>query len=69
MQETILLLRRQLDYALSSKSSKDLQPNIDCNITTSTTDSEKSQEVKNGTKNGVHAYEEMYVDRSAKIRR
>ncbi|XP_017243666.1 kinesin-like protein KIN-7C, mitochondrial isoform X1 [Daucus carota subsp. sativus] len=64
MQETILLLRRQLDSALSTKNSKDSLQNIDNNIKTSTTGYELSLDLQSGTKNGVHAYDEMYVDQS-----
>lgn len=64
MQETILLLRRQLDSALSTKNSKDSIQNIDSNIKTSTTGYELSLDLQSGTKNGVHAYDEMYVDQS-----
>lgn len=63
MQETILLLRRQLDSVLSAKSSKNLQQNIDSKFTTSTTGLEKPLEANYRTKNG-DAYEEMYVDQS-----
>ncbi|KAL8134347.1 kinesin-like protein KIN-7C, mitochondrial [Apium graveolens] len=63
MQETILLLRRQLDSVLSAKSSKDLQENMDSKFTTSTTGLEKPAEAKYRTKNG-DAYEEVYVDQS-----
>lgn len=63
MQETILLLRRQLDSVLSAKSSKDLQQNIDSKFTTSTNGLEKPVEAKYRTRNG-DAYEEIYVDQS-----
>lgn len=62
MQETILLLRRQLDSLLSDKSSKLLQQNVDNNVTTPKSGSEESLEIKNESKNGIHPYEETCID-------
>ncbi|KAK1361395.1 kinesin-like protein KIN-7C, mitochondrial [Heracleum sosnowskyi] len=61
MQETIHLLRRQLDSVLSA--SKNLQHNIDSKFTTSIPALEKPLEANYRTKIG-DAYEEMYVDQS-----
>lgn len=62
MQETILLLRRQLDSLLSDKSSKLLQQNVDNSVTTPKSGSEESLEIKNESKNGIHPYEETCID-------